>query len=170
MRPARWLATIGTVLGASAVGKEAPPGQTRFNVTCPAPRLLPVLDRAYHDCNHGFMDGSCEAFVESFRKLAPEYDCQRSFDATPSRNYIVPAVWLAGNGALEDYINLMYRLASSDSPKGKMFSEQLFRKATNAAEAFFGSEDFRRVLDGDLAEQYLPLSRAVERKQQRKSR
>ena len=108
--------------------------------------------------------------MESFRQLALEYDCQRSFDATPSRNYIVPAVWLAGDGALEDYVGLMYRVASSDSRKGKMFSDQLFRKATNAAEAFFGSEDFRRVLDGHLAEEYVPLSRAVERKQQRKSR
>src|SRR5438874_10522170 len=120
MSPAGWVATIGIVLGASALGKEAPPGQTRFNVICPASQLLPVLDRAYHDCNHGFMDGSCEVFVESFRKLAPEYDCQRSFDATPSKNYIVPAVWLAGVGALEDYVGLMYRLASSDSPNEKM--------------------------------------------------
>jgi hypothetical protein len=123
-----------------------------------------VLDRAYHDCNHGFEDGSCATFVDSFRQLVPEYDCQRPFDATPDRSYVVPAIWLAGDGALEDYVDLLYRLAS---PK-KMFSSRQFRRATSAARTLFGSGEFRRVLDGYLAERYVPLSQKMERRPKQK--
>jgi hypothetical protein len=76
---------------------EAPTSMKQFNVICPALVLLPVLDCAYHECNNGF-DGSCEKFVATLRKLLPEYDCQRPFDATPTQNFIVPAIWLAGDG------------------------------------------------------------------------
>ncbi len=84
---------------------EAPPGMTRFNVQCPTPRLLPVIDAAYHECNNGYENGSCAKFVSLFVQLLPEYDCQRSFDHTPAKDYVVPAVWLTG-AAHEDFLRL----------------------------------------------------------------
>lgn len=138
---------------------EAPQDMRQFNVTCPATTLLPVLDNAYHECSNGFANGSCERFVETFRQLLPEYDCQRSFDATPSRNYIVPAIWLAGSAALEDYIRLLYRMPSS---KDKIFTQKYFQNATTEAKKLFGSKDFQNILDGHLAEEYGPLSKKVE--------
>lgn len=144
----------------SALGIEAPDGMTQFNVTCPAPKLLPLLDAAYHECNKGFVNGSCERFVETFRQLTPVYDCQRPFDAAAGKNYIVPAVWLAGIGALEDYIALLAKLSSR---KDKMFSDKWFKRARTDARELFGSEAFRGILDGHMAEKYRPLSRRLER-------
>ena len=148
------------LLTQTALAVEAPEGMTQFNSTCPAPKLLPVLDAAYHECNKGFVNGSCERFVETFKQLTPEYDCQRSFDATAGKNYVVPAVWLAGSGALEDYIALLARLSS---PKDKLFSGKWFISARTDARELFGSKAFQRVLDGHMAERYLPLSRRLER-------
>ena len=141
------------------VAAEAPSDQREFNVACPAQKLLPVLDGTYHQCNKGFVNGSCEKFVDTFKQLLPEYDCQRSFDATPTKNYIVPAVWLAGDGALEDYTQLLSRMALL---KDRMFKQKSFRNATTKARKLFGSKEFRKILDGSLAEEYSPLSTRVE--------
>ena len=138
---------------------EAPRDMHQFNVICPTPKLLPVLDRAYHECSNGFVNGSCERFVETFRQLLPEYDCQRPFDSTPTRNYIVPAIWLAGDGALEDYVRLLWRMSSL---KDKTFTNKSFRNASAEARKLFGSKEFQRILDGCLAEEYLPLSKQIE--------
>lgn len=159
--------TIILILVASVplLASEAPRDMRQFNVTCPAPKLLPVLDAAYHECNNGFADGSCERFVETFRQLLPEYDCQRPFDATPTQNYIVPAIWLAGDGALMDYVRLLSRMSSL---KDKLFTDKLFQKATDEARKLFGSKEFRNILDGHLAEEYGPLSKKVENELKRK--
>jgi len=148
------LAVIALV-GASAVqASEAPPTMREFNVHCPASKLLPLLDSAYHECNKGLANGSCERFVATFGQLAPEYDCQRSFDATPDKKYVVPAIWLAGDDALEDYIVLLARMASG---KDKMFRDESLGEASAAARKLFTSEAFSGVLDGHLAEEYGPL-------------
>jgi hypothetical protein len=107
------------------------PALAGTNVECPAPALLPQLDATYHECNHGFQNGSCDRFVDLFRLLLPRFDCQRSFDTSP-----VPALWLADNAAMEDYIHLLSRLN------------------TPAAKTLFGSAAFRDILDGALAEEY----------------
>ncbi len=156
----RFIAALSLTFAASAFASEAPLEMTQFNVTCPAQKLLPVLDAAYHECNKGFVNGSCERFVETFKQLSPEYDCQRSFDATSEKNYIVPAVWLAGDGALEDYIALLARMTSR---KDKVFSDKWFRKASADARQLFGSKAFQRVLDGHMAEEYGPLSKRLEK-------
>jgi hypothetical protein len=119
------------------------PALAGINVECPAPVLLPQLDANYHECNHGFRNGSCERFVKVFQQLLPRFDCQRFFDDAP-----VPALWLADDAAMEDYVHLLSRLN------------------TPAAKALFGSAAFRAVLDGALAEEFGPLSRKTERKQQ----
>jgi hypothetical protein len=142
------------VFSTSLLASEAPPSVHQFNVTCPAPKLLPILDTSYHECNNGYANGSCEKFVETFRQLLPEYDCQRSFDGS----HIVPAVWLAGNGALEDYVRLLWLLSSS---KKKMYSDKYYKKATMEAKKLFGSAEFRRILDGALAEEYWRRSEQV---------
>ena len=110
------------------------------NQGCPFVNLAPTLDATYHECSHGFQNGSCEKFVDVFSKLLPRFDCQRSFDRDP-----VPAVWLVGSAALEDYVHLLSKLK------------------TRAARKLFGSAQFRDVLDGALAEDYGPLSRKTER-------
>jgi hypothetical protein len=110
------------------------------NVECPVPRLAPSLDASYHECSHGFQDGSCDTFVEVFSKLLPRFDCQRDFDNAP-----VPAVWLIDEAAFEDYVHLLSKMK------------------TTAARKLFGSAAFRSVLDGALAEDYGALSRKVER-------
>jgi hypothetical protein len=152
----RFIAALFLAFVASAFASEAPREMNQFNVICPAPKLLPALDAAYHECSKGFGNGSCERFVETFKQLIPEYDCQRSFD----KNYIVPAIWLAGSGALEDYIALLARMTSR---KDKMFSDKWFRQATTDAKQLFGSEAFQSVLDGHMAEEYGPLSKRLEK-------
>lgn len=156
----KFLAILFLSFAGSAFASEAPKEMNQFNLTCPALKLLPVLDAAYHECNKGFVNGSCERFVETFKQLTPEYDCQRSFDAAAEKNYIVPAIWLAGSGALEDYIAL---LAKMTSRKDKIFSDKWFRKASTDARKLFGSKAFQNVLDGHMAEEYGPLSKRLEK-------
>ena len=110
------------------------------NVECPAAKLGPVLDAAYHECSHGFENGSCDRFIETFARLLPKFDCQRSFDIAP-----VPAVWLLNDAAFEDYVHLLSKMKAKPARK------------------LFGSPEFRDVLDGALAEDYGDLSRRVER-------
>jgi hypothetical protein len=145
---------------------EATRSMKQFNVICPARELLPELDRAYHECDNSF-DGSCEKFVATFRKLLPDYDCQRPFDATPTQNFIVPAIWLAGDGPLDDCVRLLARLAKSSARSAsKLYSPG----AIDAAQRLFGSKEFRHILDGELAEEYLQQSIAVERRLEQKDR
>jgi hypothetical protein len=152
--------------GVKASCNEAAMTMKQFNFTCPMRELLPVLDRDYHECNNGF-DGSCEKFVATFWKLLPEYDCQRPFDATPTQNFIVPAIWLAGDGPLEDYVRLLAHLAKSRA----MSASRLYSPgAIDAAQRLFGSKEFRHILDGELAEEYLQQSIAVERRLEQKDR
>ena len=116
---------------------------TIFNKTCPASKLLPRLESAYQSCLSKDRAG-CDRFVAVYRKLLPEYDCQRSFDATPSVNYIVPAIWLSKEH--EKYVELLSKLNS------------------RPAQELFGSPAFRRTLDGYIAEMYQEKSEALEKR------
>ena len=130
----------------------ASPDKYEPNKECPAPRLLPVLDSSYHECNRGFGNGSCDQFVEIFHQLTQRYDCQRPFDTGS-----VPAVWLAG-AALEDYIQLLLRLAEKPN---QHYSDKRFKPARVAARSLFGSKEFQGILDGASAEDYLELSKTL---------
>ena len=123
---------------------EAPPGQTVFNQTCPAKTELPRLEAAYQQCRLRDKK-SCQLFVNIFKKLMPVYDCQRDFDKTPEHNYLVPAIWLAGP-KLENYVHLLSQLNLV------------------SAQRLFGSQAFRDILDGALAEEYGPLSYQAQKK------
>ena len=116
------------------------PAAHAANVTCPASRLLPELDASYHECSHGFQNRSCERFVQALAQLFPKFDCQRSFDNEP-----VPALWLANSAASEDYVHLLSQLKRPEARK------------------LFASPEFRSVLDGAMAEKYVPLSLKAER-------
>ena len=139
----------------NVTGTFALEGQS--SVTCPASKLLPALDAAYHVCSHGFDNyDSCESFVQTFGQLLPKYDCRRSFDNDP-----VPAVWLAGDAELDDYVHLLWRLSSSPD---KMIAASQFSKEISDAKKLFSSKEFRNVLDGELAEDYMARSEELERK------
>ena len=114
------------------------------NIDCPAEKVMRELDASYHECNHGYQNGSCKKFVSIVKQLLPKYDCQRKFDQGP-----VPALWLANPAAVEDYVYLLSQMKDSD------------------ARALFASEEFRAVLDGALAETYVPLSLMEERAQKK---
>lgn len=150
-------ASAGVYHRKAAVNPQTLPVQAKeINVTCPAPKLLPILDAAYHSCRH-YADGSCERFVETFRKLLPKYDCQRSFDGDS-----VPAIWLSSDGEMDDYVDLLWRMSSS---RDQMFANESFPKEKEAiaeAKRLFASEEFRSVLDGALAEEYEPRSKKLE--------
>ena len=142
-----WLAVAATYMACNVAAREAPAEMTTFNQVCPAPELLPRLEAEYQSCLREQRAG-CDAFVDTYRKLLPEYDCQRSFDATPRVNYIVPAIWLSRDH--EKYVALLSKLKSK------------------SARGLFASPEFRRTLDGYVAEMYLEKSEALERELRRK--
>jgi hypothetical protein len=118
--------------------------------TCPAADVLPKLDVAYHACRH-YADESCNDFIAAFTSVTGRYDCKRAFDTGP-----VPAVWLAGSGALDDYVQLIWLVATNEQYKSK-----LYKGANAKARALFSSGEFQGVLDGALAEEYLQKSQAM---------
>ncbi len=120
--------------------KESDKGTKVFNKTCPAPSLCKQIQKELEECK---MKKNCEAFLSSYQKLLPEYDCQRKFDHTPTKDYIVPAIWLC-----ENHAELLEHLSKINSKK---------------AQKIFGSSALRNSLDGDLAEQYLQKSLKVEK-------
>jgi len=65
------LKTVAVILIFAAstplAASDTPRDMQQFNVTCPATKLLPVVDAAYHACDNGYVDGSCERFVEVMR-------------------------------------------------------------------------------------------------------
>ena len=133
------------MIASTAVADEAPPGMTKFNVDSPAPRLCKILEASYLGCLKG-LTHSCETFIDAYWQATPKYDCQRPFDATPTRKYIVPAVWLCGSAEGEQYVNLVARLK------------------TPPAQRLFASLEFRRTLDGALAEEFLDRSLKLEKR------
>ena len=129
----------------------APEGMKEFNKRCPAEHLCPVLEKAYQDCKSSKERTRCVEFVETMRKLSPLYDCQRSFDSTPTVNYIVPALWICGETHREN-----------DEPVTDQYLEFLSKLRLPEARAYFASKEFRRVLDGHYAEMYLEASEKLE--------
>ena len=166
--PAKWVyaTAIRTLflpfLTSSLMAAEAPADMHKFNVECPAAKLAPALDRAYHECRNGYeiADGGCPKFLAVFKQLLPTYDCQRPFDASPTKNYVVPAVWLTGDAEFEDYVDLLWRMVSR---KDKMFRDKYFRSVSDSAQRLFASDEFRETLDGALAEEYLDRSKRLQR-------
>jgi len=140
-------------LGIAANGNKAVSAPVQFNVECPAKRLCPDLEKYYQTCSRTHASEECDTFVKIFRQLVPKYDCQRSFDHTPTKDYTVPAVWvckeiLAARGErpiFVESIKLLQELRSND------------------ARSFFASADFRSVLDGELAETYIGPSVRAEK-------
>ena len=48
-----------------SLAASTPQAKRHFNVTCPAKKLLPILDSAYHECSNGYGGGeTCENFVD----------------------------------------------------------------------------------------------------------
>ncbi len=130
------------------LASEAEEEKKEFNKICPFNEHYIKFDRAYHECSHGFVNGSCDLFLKELAKLLPEYDCQRSFD----KKGTVPAIWLAG-GATEDFYGLLFKIASGNG----FYSEKWFTASRLKAREICLSSEFRKVLDGHMAEEYFPL-------------
>ena len=124
----------------NSFGDEAPPGMRKFNMNCPARKLCPELDSHYQLCKNNPNSKACLKYIGIFKKLIPTYDCQRSYDHTSTKDYIVPAFWLCDKEKLWDYIELLSKLDDQD------------------AQEFFASSDFRSILDGELAEGFHDMS------------
>jgi hypothetical protein len=139
----RWLTGLAVAIAFGASASEAPSTMTKFNQVCPAKRLLPQLETQYQSCKRN-QPVACEQFVATFRELLPEYDCQRPFDATPTVNYIVPAIWLSRDH--DKYVALLSKLK------------------VRSAQELFASPELRRTLDGHIAEMYLDQSEELEKK------
>ena len=85
----------------------------------------------------------CQSFVETLRKLAIVKDCKRKFDTSP-----VPSVWICDEDEGEtSYPKLFERSAST-----------LAKTKYEFAQKFYGSEAFRSVLDGAVADEHLEQS------------
>lgn len=133
----------------------------RSNLTCPAKKLLPQLDREYHEC-HGLYGGeeSCLKFIEAYKKLLPKYDCAYIDDYGSAVS--VPAIFMTRSaGAFSDYTDLLMLLSLS---KEYNFSEERMPKAVYEARMVFGSKQFRSILDGDFAETYFDPSLKIARR------
>jgi hypothetical protein len=117
---------------------------------CPYPEIYIEIDRAYHECRNGQVrqGASCELFLTKLTQILPKYDCRRDYGSDP-----VPAIWLFG-AAMEDYIRLLYELASGVNP---MYTDQAFKSEVERAKVIFLSDEFAVVLDGAIAEEYVPL-------------
>lgn len=59
-----------------------------------------------------------------------------------SQKYVVPAIWLLGDGQFADYHALIHDLAFN-----KMYSGREYTKARKEATALFFSKEFKKVLD-----------------------
>jgi len=135
-----------------AHAEVAPAGLKEFNKTCPANKLCSRIELAYQKCGKQASAPECHDFVRLFKELLPLSDCQRPFDQSGGENYIVPAVWLCdgrrGGGyprEFESYAGLLSGLKSRDAKK------------------LFASKEFRDVLDGAVAEEYLDKSLQAEK-------
>lgn len=102
---------------------------------CPSINAINEILAADTQCQNSGKGEACSKFVNLFENLIPSHNCRRSFDTKP-----VPAIWLAGGESLEKYILHLSKLKSPEAVK------------------LFSSAQFRSILDGSLAEQYVPLS------------
>ncbi len=140
-------------LAIAANGNKAVSASGQFNVECPAKRLCPDLEKYYQTCSRDHASEACDYFVKIFRQLVPRYDCQRSFDHTPTKDYTVPAVWVCGEILAARY----------ERPIFEESIKLLQKLRSNEARSFFGSVDFRSVLDGEYAETYVGHSIQAEK-------
>ena len=132
-----------------AFSEEAPKDMIKFNITCPAKELCPLLDQAFENCYTTKKEEVCSIYIQIFKMLVDNYDCQRSFDNTPTKKYIVPAYWICDASKSLAYIELLSKLELPEAQK------------------FFASSEFRSILDGETAEGFIDLSLERERKLKR---
>ena len=72
----------------------------------PPQKLGPLIDNYYHECHSGVVKNEynrCERFIKIFKELMPEYDCARPIDMSGEKKYVVPSLWLFGDGQFSDY-------------------------------------------------------------------
>jgi len=135
------LLVLITLTPQASLARVAPAAMKEFNKSCPAPKLCLEVNELVAGCKKDKQ--KCDLFIEQFEKLLPEYDCQRSFDATPDIKYIVPALWICDSRG--EYLETVSKLG------------------TSKAKRLFGSAQFRSALEGagHLEEVYVPLSLSV---------
>lgn len=149
------LMSLFFVLGLAAFGfvcsDSTSKEETTVKLFCPFNDHYLRLDKAYHECARGLShmaNGSCPVFLNELEYLLPEYDCRKS----EYSEYVVPAIWLAGV-AFEDYMALLYKLASND----EFYESARFNEAKIRAKEILLSPELYLALDGHMGEHYHPL-------------
>lgn len=140
------LATI-LITGAACTEKKEEPTKiekvTISDFSCADEALCEDLRISEEMCRGTKEPANCAKFVETFEKLAVTNDCQRKFDTKP-----VPSVWICDEGT------------ETGSPKiFERSADTLSKIDLPAAKKFYGSEAFRSVLDGDVAETHMKKSK-----------
>lgn len=132
------------ILNSGAVfGKEASSEMKTFNKSCPASKLCKLLDLTMHKCSR-YDEKACAVFVDTYKKLVPEYDCQRTTDKQADKKWVVPALWLC-----EDR---------------RLFTIWISAEPTKSIIELFASDDFRKTLDGSLAQDFEEKSKSTQKK------
>jgi len=103
---------------------------------CPARQLCPVLVQQLRQCQSAPRSKSCDGLIDTASQLTSPFQCRRTDDFEP-----VPAIWVCEevmvSSVLEDTMHLLKRLK------------------TAKARQFYRSGQFRAVLDGALAKEYI---------------
>ena len=150
------LASVFLIAG-HAGGREAPGDMKRFNVTCEAIELCPLLKQQREKCEQSELK-NCDEFIGTMRRLLLEYDCQRPFDSKAANGraeYVVPAIWLCP--ITIDESSVLIEDPFEDA------LETLVRLKSGQALQLLASKELRGSLDGHYAEVYLEESIRAEK-------
>jgi hypothetical protein len=138
-----------------AMPSSADPATRRGKVVeerCPAPALCTALASGFERCAADPTEAGCGAFLRAMTKSFGSYDCQRTFEGLGDKPVPAAALWLCQG--------------PTGSPEAQAVDHYVALLASlefKAARRVFGSPQFRQVLDGAAADDYIEQSLAAER-------
>jgi hypothetical protein len=105
--------------------------------------------REYEEkCRKKGKKSDCRKFTDNFDRLAVRNNCKREFDEDP-----VPSIWICDEDREETSDPKLFERSANTLSKSKFpFSIKLY-----------GSDKFREILDGEVAEQHYQKSLSVGR-------
>jgi hypothetical protein len=106
--------------------------------TCSAKELCPKVISSGKQCEARPHSSSCDTFLVLFKKLTEREQCKRRIDFSP-----VPAIWVC------DELQQSQVMASSIN-----ILKKIRKLRNNEAISFYGSQEFKSILDGAFLEDY----------------